>query len=121
MYVGCSTGQAEPLETLFEQRGIGASPPLPWQQNLLSIDTLKCVEKCGAVVLLHDILANLNDVVGPDAEDVGVERSVVGCAHRDAIRNHRFASIPVFLDMRSVEKLWVRALSRLRQSLGENV
>jgi hypothetical protein len=75
VYVACLACLAEPFETLFEQGWIRVSTPLPREHNLLSMHTLKGVEKRWSVVLLHHVLANLNDVVGPDAEDVRVERT----------------------------------------------
>ena len=80
---------------------------LSWENQLLSVHPLKCVTECRAVVLLENIVTNLHDEVGPNAQYVCIERPMVDCAHRDSIGNDRFASIAVFLDMGRVKEFGV--------------
>jgi hypothetical protein len=119
VYVARLASLTEPLKSLVEQSGIRVSPSLARQDNLLTMDALKRMAKRWPVVFLQEILTNLDDVVGPDAEDVGVERAVVDSAHRDAIGDYRLASVAVFLDMSCIEKLWVsQPAQRARPTVG---
>jgi hypothetical protein len=52
-------------------------------------------------------VSDLQDVVRPNPKHLGIERTMMDCAHRDSIGNHRLAPFRIFLDVRSVKELSV--------------
>jgi hypothetical protein len=58
----------------------------------------------GAILFGKDVRADLDGVVGTNAEHSVVESSVVDGAHRDAVRNDWLATKSVFLYMGSIQK-----------------
>ena len=98
---------AEPLVALLEQFCSGPGTPAPGKGKPQRVEALKSMQEGWPVLLIQDIGPYLNDEVGPDPENVAVESTMMNRAHRDTVRDDRLASIPVFLDVRSVEKLGV--------------
>jgi hypothetical protein len=94
----------ELFESFFEQGAIGASPTLTRENQPLTVYALKGMTKRRAVVLLENIFADLHDEVGPDTEDISVERPVVDRAHRNSIRNDRLTAIAGFFDVGRIEE-----------------
>lgn len=68
---------------------------------------LECVLQRWAVVLLEHVRSHLDEVVGPDPEDLGGKRSVMDGAHRDPLRHDGLAAVGVLLDVGRVEQLRV--------------
>ena len=75
------------------------------------MDPLKRVHERGAVDLLEDVLANLNDVVGSDSQDAPVEGPVVNRAHGDAVRHDWFAAIRVLSNVCCLQELSVSQMA----------
>ena len=76
------------------------------------VESLQAVTEHGAVDFAKDVLANLNDEVGSDPDEVGIERCVMQLAQRDPVRDHRVATrLAVGDDVRSVEQFLVAELA----------
>src|SRR5207244_1230466 len=102
---GSSTGGAERLVALLEQIVVWVVDPTSRQDDeLVTVEALEGVLKRGPVVLAENVGPDLDLIVGPDAEDVGVERPVVDRAHGDPIRNDRLAALRIGPDVRSVQQ-----------------
>lgn len=52
------------------------------------MEALQPVDQHGAVLLVHHLIAKLDDVVGRDPQQVRVEGGVVECAQGQAVGNH---------------------------------
>lgn len=73
---------------------------------------LKTVTQHRAIDFYEDVGSDLDDVVGTDPEDVGVEGCVMDLAEREAVRHDRIATVvTVSEDVRSVEQLYVSDLT----------
>ncbi len=68
------------------------------------MESLQGVLESWAVVLVQDIGADLDAIVGAHRQDVGVERAVVDGAHGQPVRNGRFAPRRVFFDVGGVQQ-----------------
>jgi len=74
----------------------------------LAVETLQAVAEHRAVRLVPDLLADVDDQVGADTQDVGVEGAVMEPAEGQAVRQDGLAPrVPVRKDVRGVEELRV--------------
>ena len=69
------------------------------------VDPLQRMLQCGAVALGEDVTPHLDHVLGSDAYDKSVERSMVDRTHSDAVRHYGLTTLRVLLDVRRIEKL----------------
>jgi hypothetical protein len=72
---------------------------------------LERVHKCWTVYLVKDVLANLDDVVGPNPQNGAVEGLVMYRAHGHAVRNDRFAALGVLTNVRRFQELSVTQMA----------
>ena len=56
-----------------------------WNEQLPSVVSLQAVLEHGPVDFTEDVVTDLDDVVRPNTEDVGIERSVVDLAQRKPV------------------------------------
>ena len=74
--------------------------------ELAAVMRLETVLEHGAVDLSEDVVADFDDVVRPNTEDVGIERSMVDLAHGQPIGHHWLAAfVKVRKDVCGVEQL----------------
>jgi hypothetical protein len=64
----------------------------PWDEQLLFVAGLQPVSQHRSVDLLEDVRTDLDLQVGPDAEDVPVERCMVDLAERESVGDDRLTS-----------------------------
>jgi hypothetical protein len=73
-----------------------------------------------SVGLLEDVLANLDDEIRTNPDDVAVEGSVMQLAQRDAVGNDGITAwLPVRNDVGSIEQLFVPELGKVSMSVGK--
>jgi len=84
--------------------------------------SLKSVAEHGAIDFLENVPADLNGVVGPDAQNVQVERRVMQLAQRKPVRNNRItAGMSVGQDVRRVEQLDVTQVANRALALAQPI
>ena len=70
------------------------------------MQTLQPVQQHRPILLVQDLSPNLDDVVGPDPDELPVEGGVVQLAERETILDSRLAAgLRVWNDVGSVEQL----------------
>ena len=89
---GCSARRTEevvPLPECLDVRVLRSTRRE--HEEPISLELLETVAKHGAVDFVEDVLAHLDDQIGPDSDDVAVEGSVVQLAQCQPIRDNQFA------------------------------
>lgn len=78
------------------------------EDDLVAVEFLQTVLQHRAIMLLQDVAADFDDIVGVYAEDIAIESGVVDLAKGESVRYNRLAvRLAVSDDVRRVEKLRV--------------
>jgi hypothetical protein len=94
------------LVALFEELPLWLLLCTPGDQNPPLMEPLEAVNQHGAIFLVEDVLAHLDNQIGSDPDEVLVEGSVVELAEGQAVRDHRGSErVHIRHDVRCIEKL----------------
>ena len=102
------SGSQKLLVTALEPLCVRSSVRVARDEDPVAVQCLDAVHEGRSVFLVQQVVANLDDVVGSDADEVTVEGRVVQLAQRQPVPDGRFASgFGVGHDVRGVEEFGV--------------